>query len=142
MSAKPSAAEGPIEPAGWKRPKGYSNGILTGRGRLLFVAGQIGWDASETIVSVEFLPQFAKALDNVLAVVEAAGGEAKDIARLTIYVTDKREYKRNAKEVGAAYRQRLGKHFPAMSLVEVADLLEEGARVEIEATCVIPEVRT
>jgi len=128
-----------INPEDWGLPKGYSNGILAQPGPTLFVAGQIGWDKNEKLVSVEFVPQFTQAMDNVMAVVTAAGGTATDICRLTIYVTDKQAYISGIKDVGRAYRDAMGKHFPAMALVQVADLLEEGAMVEIEATAVIQE---
>lgn len=128
-----------INPEDWGRPKGYSNGILAQPGRMLFVAGQIGWDKNEKLVSAEFVPQFEQAMQNVMAVVHAAEGKASDICRLTIYVTDKQAYIDGIKDVGRAYREAMGKHFPTMALVQVADLLEEGAMVEIEATAVIPE---
>jgi enamine deaminase RidA (YjgF/YER057c/UK114 family) len=127
-----------IEPEGWKPPRGYSNGVLArGVSDLLFVAGQIGWDSQQRLVDGGFAAQFLQALANVRAVVEAAGAEPVDIVRLTIYVTDKRLYLDQIAEVGAAYREVLGKHFPAMALVQVADLLEPGALVEIEATAVV-----
>jgi enamine deaminase RidA (YjgF/YER057c/UK114 family) len=127
----------PINPESLGAPKGYSNGILAPAGaRLLFVAGQIGWD-KEGKLAVDFVKQFDTALANVLEVVKAAGGGPTSIARLTIYVTDKREYVGNLKEVGAAYRARLGKWFPAMALVEVKALVEKDAKVEIEATAAI-----
>ncbi len=119
-------------------PKGYSNGIAYPMGELLFVAGQIGWDKEAKLVSREFLPQFEQALRNVVATVTAAGGKPAHIGRLTIYVTDKKAYLDNVKAIGSAYRELMGKHFPAMALVQVADLLEEGAMVEIEATAVLP----
>lgn len=131
-----------INPDGWPRPKGYSNGVLAHAGRTLFVAGQIGWDESEKLVSLDFVPQFEQAMKNVMAVVEAAGGKATDIARLTIYLTDKQAYISNIKAVGQTYRDALGKHFPAMALVQVVDLLEAGAQVEIEATAVIQEIQS
>lgn len=128
----------PIDPDELAPPRGYSNGILAPRdGRLLFVAGQIGWDR-DGVVADGFAAQFALALDNVLAVVRAAGGSPSDLARLTIYVADRHEYGAAAKQVGAAYRERMGRHYPAMALVEVQALLEPGARVEIEATAVVP----
>ena len=125
-----------VTPPELARPRGYSHG-LKGRGEVLFVAGQIGWDARERVVSDDFVAQFAQALDNVLAVVRAAGGRPESVARLTIYVTDKHEYRARARQVGAAYRERMGKHYPAMALVEVRALLEDGAKVEIEATAVL-----
>lgn len=103
----------------------------------MFVAGQVGWDREQIIVSDNFATQFGQALANVLAVVHEAGGGPESIARLTIYVTDKTEYASQLRDVGAAYRQLMGKHFPAMTLVEVSSLLEHLAKVEIEATAVI-----
>ena len=126
-----------IQPAGWKRPKGYANGML-GEGRLLFVAGQIGWDEAERFPSDRFADQWDRALANVLAVVRAAGGGPEHIARMTVYVVDKREYLDQLEEVGAAWRRHMGRHYPAMALVQVAALLEDRARVEIEATAVLP----
>lgn len=130
----------PLHPDGWAPARGYSNGILVrGSSALLFVAGQIAWDAEQRLVGRDdFVLQFRTALENVRAVVEAGGGETGHIARLTIYVTDKQQYLADLKGVGAAYRDVLGKHYPAMALVQVADLLEEGALVEIEATAVLP----
>ncbi|MBL8898809.1 MAG: RidA family protein [Planctomycetes bacterium] len=119
------------------RPRGYSNGVL-GTGRILCIAGQIGWDERERLVSPEFVPQFRRALWNLREVLRAAGGDPSMLARITIYVVDKRQYLAGAKQVGEAWREILGKHFPAMSLVQVADLLEEGALVEVEATAILP----
>ncbi len=128
-----------INPTALGAPKGYSNGILAAAGgRLLFVAGQVAWDDEQAVVSDVFAKQFAQALDNVLAVVREAGGKPEHVARLTIYVTDKSEYIAQSREVGAEYRSRMGKHFPAMALIEVKSLLEEGAKLEIEATAVLP----
>jgi enamine deaminase RidA (YjgF/YER057c/UK114 family) len=125
-----------VNPPQLARPRGYSHGIK-GRGELLFVAGQVGWNAEARIVSGDFVAQFAQALDNVLAVVTAAGGSPGSLARLTVFVTDKAEYVAGAKAIGAAWRQRMGRHYPAMALVEVKSLLEPGAKVEIEATAVL-----
>ena len=126
-----------INPVSLGTPRGYSNGVLTDAGgRLLFVAGQIGWDEKQAIVSEDFVAQFDRALANVVTVVIAAGGEPNQIARLTIYVTDKREYVNRREEVGHSYRAHLGKHFPAMALVEVKSLVDDGAKVEIEAVAV------
>jgi enamine deaminase RidA (YjgF/YER057c/UK114 family) len=128
-----------INPKCLGRPRGYANGVLTETGgRLLFVAGQIAWDENQQLVSVDFVEQFERALSNVLAVVVAAGGAAEQIARLTVYVTDKREYLARTREVGERFRALMGTHYPAMSLVEVKSLLEDGAKVEIEATAVLP----
>jgi enamine deaminase RidA (YjgF/YER057c/UK114 family) len=126
----------PVNPESLARPRGYSHG-MKGTGDLLFVAGQIGWNREGRMVSDDLAVQFGQALDNVVDVVWAAGGSAESIARLTIYVTDKQEYRRRAKDLGEAYRQRMGKHFPAMSLVEVKSLLEDDAKVEIEATALV-----
>ena len=130
----------PIQPAFWPRPKGFANGMLSlGHGeRVLFVAGQVGWEPDGTFTSDELTVQFGKALDNVLAVVAAAGGGATSIARMTIYVTDLDAYRAGTRAIGEAWRARLGKHFPAMALVGVAGLVEPRAKIEIEATCVLP----
>lgn len=129
----------PIEPEGWPRAKGYADGMLASAGsRILFVAGQIGWDGNRKLVSGEFDAQFAQALRNVVAVVRAAGGKPADIGRVTLYVTDKRHYVAAREAIGAAWREIVGRHFPAMAMVEVSGLLEPGALVEIEATAAIP----
>jgi len=125
-----------INPETLATPKGYNHGVLSS-GRILFVAGQIGWDRNEKLVD-GFAAQFDLALANVLEVVRAAGGNAESIGRFTIFVKDKSEYLKLRKEIGKMYRQRMGNHYPAMSLVVVKELLEDGARVEIEATAVIP----
>lgn len=125
-----------VNPPQLAKPRGYSHGVK-GRGELLFVAGQIGWDAEARLVSDDFVAQFAQALDNVLAVVRSAGGAPESVARLTIYVADKAEYVAAARALGAAWRERMGRHYPAMALVEVKSLLEPGARVEIEATAIL-----
>lgn len=127
-----------IQPLGWAKPSGFSNGIVA-EGRLLFVAGQVGWDPRSKKPSFPkaFADQFDQALSNVCEVVREAGGVPEDIVRLTVYVTDKKEYLSALKDVGAAYRRRIGKHYPAMALVQVAALVEDDARVEIEATAVL-----
>ena len=122
-----------IPPEGWAPAKGYANGVLTAAGTL-YVGGQIGWDAEQRFVSDEFVGQARQALANIVAVVEAAGGTAADVTRLTWFVTDKRAYQASQTEIGAAYREVFGRHFPAMSLLVVAGLLEDRALVEIEAT--------
>ena len=126
----------PINPSTLARPRGYSHGIRAS-GRLLFVAGQVGWNERAQLVGEEFVDQFDQALANVLTVVMEAGGTPETVARLTIYVTDKEAYLRAQKEIGARYRARMGRHYPAMTLVEVKSLLEPGAKVEIEATAVV-----
>jgi enamine deaminase RidA (YjgF/YER057c/UK114 family) len=120
----------------WPAPRGYANG-RTGRGRAVHIAGQIGWDAGGAFVADALVPQFAQALDNVLAVVRAAGGAPEDLASMTVYVTDIAAYRGAGKELGAAWRARLGKHFPAMALVAVTALVEPRAVVEIQATAYI-----
>ena len=128
-----------IDPAELGAASGYANGMLAPAGaRLLFVAGQVAWDAEHRIVSDGFVEQFERALANVLTVVRAAGGAPTDVVRLTLYVADRVRYQESLKEVGDAYRRLMGKHFPAMTLVEVAALLDEGALVEIEATAALP----
>lgn len=128
-----------VRPDGWRSPQGYENGILVeGGGRMLFVAGQIAWDADQQLVGAgDMTKQFVQALDNVLTVVADAGGHPEEIVRMTVYVTDKKAYLKSARAIGEAWRDRIGKHYPAMALVQVADLLEEGALVEIEATAVV-----
>ena len=126
-----------INPTILGNPRGYSNGVRTPNGRLLFVAGQIAWNQDQQINSSDFVEQFDQALGNVVTVVKEAGGSATDIARLVIYVTNKSEYRVRTKEVGERYRKHLGKHFPAMALVEVKGLLEDEAKVEIEAVAVL-----
>ena len=127
----------PVNPPGLAPPRGYSHGIEA-TGRLLFVAGQVGWNERSELVSERFADQFDQALANVLTVVTAAGGSPDSVVRLTIYVTDKSEYLAQQKAIGERYRGRMGRHYPAMTLVEVKALLEEGAKVEIEATGVLP----
>jgi enamine deaminase RidA (YjgF/YER057c/UK114 family) len=127
-----------INPESLGAPRGYSNGVLTeAGGRLLFIAGQVAWDQQQQIVSDDLVEQFDRALANVIAVITEAGGKPEQIARLILYVTDKNEYRSKMKEIGHRYRARMGKHFPAMVLVEVKSLLEDGAKIEIEATAVL-----
>lgn len=129
-----------INPEALGQPIGYNNGLLFNGGSLLFIAGQIGWDKERRIVSDDFADQFAQALENVLTVVREAGGSPENIARLLIFVADKDEYASRLRDVGSAYRQLMGKHFPAITLVEVSNLLERLAKVEIEAIAVIPAI--
>jgi len=126
-----------VQPAGWPPPRGYANGIAA-RGELLSIAGQIGWDEQGRMVSPDFAAQVAQALRNIVAVLTAAGGRPEHLVRLTWYVVDKQEYLAATSAIGEAYRQIFGRHYPAMTLVQVADLLEPGAKVEIEATAVLP----
>ena len=128
-----------INPESLGAPSGYSNGLLVdGGGKLLFIAGQIAWDKDQKIASDDFVEQFDKALSNVITVVRTAAGEPDNIVRLVIYVTNKVEYRERTKEVGECYRKHMGKHFPAMILVQVAGLLDDRAKVEIEGMAVIP----
>jgi enamine deaminase RidA (YjgF/YER057c/UK114 family) len=127
-----------INPESLGAPHGYSNGVLTDAGgRLLFIAGQVAWDQQQRIVADDLVRQFDQALANVITVVNEAGGKPEQIARLIIYVTDKNEYRERMKEIGERYRARMGKHYPAMVLVEVAGLLEDRAQIEIEGIAVL-----
>lgn len=129
-----------INPDSLGPARGYSNGVLTGAGgRTLFIAGQVAWDENQKVVSSDFVEQFDRALANVIEVVTAAGGTSDDIGRLVIYVIDKTEYTSNTRDVGQRYRARMGRHFPAMVLVEVKGLVADGAKVEIEGVAVIPD---
>ncbi len=125
-----------LQPPGWARPRGYSNGIAA-EGRQLFVSGQIGWDADQEIVSDDFALQTRQALSNIIDVLACAGAGPRDIVRLTWYVTSRDEYNASAAAIGTIYRELIGKNFPAMSVVIVAALLEPRAKVEIEATAVL-----
>jgi enamine deaminase RidA (YjgF/YER057c/UK114 family) len=127
-----------LQPAGWKQPKGYANGILA-QGRMVFTGGMIGWNVNEEFESDSFADQAEQTLKNIVAVLAEAGGKPEHIVRLTWYVTDKREYLNEQKQLGAAYRRVIGNHFPAMALVQVAALVEDRAKVEIEATAVLPD---
>jgi enamine deaminase RidA (YjgF/YER057c/UK114 family) len=127
-----------VEVPGWPKPKGFVNGVVTGK-RALYVAGQVGWNAQHEFASDDLALQFAQALDNVLAVVRAAGGAPESVVKMTIYVTDLAAYRGAQKAIGAAWRERFGRHFPAMALVGVAGLVEERALVEIETICGLDE---
>ena len=126
-----------LQPAGWVRPKGYSNGIAA-TGRQIFVSGMIGWDAEGRFQTDDFVGQARQALENVVAVLREAGAGPEHIVRMTWYVVDKREYLDAGAALGAAYRDTIGRHYPAMSAVQVSALLEDRARVEIEVTAVVP----
>ncbi len=127
-----------ILPEGWPRPRGYANGMVA-RGRLLAIAGLIGWDEREKLVSDEFSEQYRQALLNVAAVLQAAEAGPEHLISITIYVTDKQEYIAQIKAVGQAWREVMGRHYPTMALVQVADLLEPGAKVEIQGLACIPD---
>jgi len=130
-----------IQPEGWAPAKGYANGVLTEDG-FLFVGGQIGWNADQVFESDDFIGQMEQTLNNILAVVTNAGGQASDIVRLTWFVIDKKEYAARQKEVGEVYRRVLGRNFPAMTMVVVAGLVEDEALIEIEATASIKSLKS
>ena len=125
-----------LQPPGWARPRGYANGVAA-EGRQVFVSGQIGWDAEQRFTSDEFAAQVRQALANVVAVLACAGAKPEHVVRMTWYVTSRDEYNAALAEIGAAYRELIGRHYPAMSVVIVAGLLESRAKVEIEATAVV-----
>lgn len=126
-----------LHPAHWKVARGYANGVMA-EGRTIFVGGQIGWNADQVFESRDFIGQVRQALENIVAILSEAGAGPEHLTRLTWYVVDKREYLANLKELGEAYRSVLGKHFPAMTMVQVVALVEDEAKVEIEATAVLP----
>jgi len=126
-------------PAGWKAPIGYANGIETAPGRIVFIAGQIGWDAEQRFHSEEIAPQFEQALKNILAVLAEAGGKPEHICRITAYCCDKPAYLAARRQLGAIWRALMGKHYPCMSMIFVSDLLDHPAKIELEATAVIPK---
>jgi enamine deaminase RidA (YjgF/YER057c/UK114 family) len=126
-----------LQPPGWPRPRGYSNGVAA-EGRLVFVAGQIGWDAAGSFPAEDLAGQVRQALRNVVAVLAEAGAGPEHVARMTWYVTDRDAYVAAASGIGQAYREVMGRHFPAMSVVQVSSLVEPAANVEIEATAVVP----
>lgn len=126
-----------LQPKNWTPPKGYSNGVAA-EGRQVFIAGQIGWNERGELVGDDFVQQAERALSNIVEILAEAGGEPRHLTRLTWFVTDKAAYVSRQKEIGEAYRRVIGRHFPAMSLIVVAGLLEPGAKVEIEGTAVIP----
>jgi enamine deaminase RidA (YjgF/YER057c/UK114 family) len=127
-----------LQPPGWARPKGFANGIVA-QGRLVFIAGQVGWTGQGEWKERSFAGQFRQALKNILDVLAQAGGNAEHIVRLTWYVIDKQEYLASLREVGVAYRELMGRHYPTMAVVQVSGLVEDEARLEIEATAVVPE---
>ena len=127
-----------LQPPGWAKPKGYSNGIAT-KGRFVFVAGQVGWNPEGRFDASDFAGQARQALANVVAVLACAGAKPEHVVRMTWFVTSRDEYNAALAEIGAAYRELVGRHFPAMTAVEVSGLVEDGAKVEIEATAVVPD---
>jgi len=137
MNTTPDSSHLIVQPAGWASPKGYANGVLAS-GRQLFVGGQIGWNAQCKFDSDDLVDQVRQALRNCLAVVETAGGRPEHIVRMTWYLVDKKAYVARLKEIGVAYREVMGRNFPAMTAVQVVSLVEDRARVEIEVTAVLP----
>ncbi|MGE5337033.1 MAG: RidA family protein [Gemmatimonadota bacterium] len=126
-------------PDGWAPPIGYSNGIAVEAGRIVFIAGQVGWDAQQKFHSEEIAPQFEQALQNILAVLAKAGGQPQHICRITAYCCDKPAYLAARRDLGAIWRKHMGKHFPAMSMIFVSDLLDNPGKIELEATAVVPQ---
>jgi len=127
-----------LQPPDWIRPKGYANGV-TARGNMVFLSGMVGWNAQEKFETRDFVGQVRQALSNVVEVLDQAKAKPENIARMTWYVVDKDEYMAAAREVGVVYREIIGRHYPAMTVVEVSGLIEAEARVEIEVTAVVPE---
>jgi enamine deaminase RidA (YjgF/YER057c/UK114 family) len=127
-----------LQPPGWAKPRGFSNGVVAASGRLVFIAGQIGWTGEGKWEVRDFAGQFRQALQNILDVLKEAGGGPEHIVRLTWYVIDKQEYLASLPAVGRAYRELMGRNFPTMAVVQVSGLVEDAARLEIEATAVVP----
>jgi enamine deaminase RidA (YjgF/YER057c/UK114 family) len=127
-----------LQPPGWAAPKGYSNGVAAS-GRQVYLAGQIGWNESQQLVSSRFAVQVRQALQNIVTLLAQAGGRPEHLVRLTWFVTNLDEYRAEVKDIGAAYRDVVGRHYPPMSVVQVVSLVEQGAKVEIEATAVVPQ---
>lgn len=127
-----------ILPDGWPSPKGYSNGILSAKGRILFLAGQVGWDEQQKFQSKKLVPQFEQALKNIVAIVKKAGGKPEHICKMTCFCKDRAQYLASRKELGKVWKEIMGSHYPAMSMIFVVDLLDRPALIEIEATTVIP----
>ena len=125
-------------PEGWAPAIGYANGIVADAGRIVFIAGQVGWDADQKFHSAEITPQFEQALANVVAVLAEAGGEPRHICRITAYCCDKPAYLAARSELGGIWRRHMGRHFPAMSMIFVSDLLDSPGKIELEATAVVP----
>lgn len=127
-----------LQPPGWAKPKGYSNGIVA-KGRMVFVSGQVGWNAQEKFDTSDFVGQARQALANIVAILAEAGAKPEHMVRMTWYVGDRKEYLASAKALGAAYREVIGRHYPVMTAVQVAGFVEDGAKLEIEVTAVLPD---
>lgn len=126
-------------PPGWPRPKGYANGLVAPKGVTIYLGGQVGWNVNEEFETDDFAGQFKQVLLNIVAILKEADAKPEHIVRLTWFIGDKQEYLSSLKEIGAAYREIVGAHYPAMSVIEVSGFIEDGAKLEIEATAVIPE---
>jgi enamine deaminase RidA (YjgF/YER057c/UK114 family) len=129
-----------VQPEGWPRPRGYANGVVA-EGRVLFISGQVAWNEREQFESDDIVEQVRQALRNTVTMLKAGGAKPEHVARMTWYITDKREYMARGKEIGAVYREFMGAHYPSMSMVQVAALMEDRAKVEIETTAVIPTTK-
>ncbi|MDE2397222.1 MAG: RidA family protein [Burkholderiales bacterium] len=127
-----------LHPPGWAPPIGYANGVAVDAGRIVFIAGQVGWNEAQRFESTEIAPQFDQALKNLLTVLAQAGGRPEHICRITAFCCDKPAYLAARRELGAIWRERMGRHFPAMSMIFVADLLDDPGKIELEATAVLP----
>jgi enamine deaminase RidA (YjgF/YER057c/UK114 family) len=127
-----------LQPSSWQAPVGYSNGISAAAGHIVFVAGQVGWNANQKFESEDLVPQFRQALENILAVLAEAGGRPNHICRVTAFCIDKPAYLASRRELGRIWKSLMGDHYPAMSMIFVADLLDTPAKIELEATAVIP----
>jgi enamine deaminase RidA (YjgF/YER057c/UK114 family) len=127
-----------LQPPGWAKPKGYSNGIVA-KGRMVFVSGQVGWNAEEKLAASDFVGQARQALSNIVAILAEAGAKPEHMVRMTWYVGDRREYLASAKALGEAYREVIGRHYPVMTAIQVAGFVEDGAKLEIEVTAVVPD---
>lgn len=127
-----------LQPPGWAKPKGYSNGIVA-KGRMVFVSGQVGWNTQEKFDTSDFVGQARQALANIVSILAEAGAKPEHIVRMTWYVSDRREYLASAKALGAVYREVIGRHYPVMTAIQVAGFVEDGAKLEIEVTAVLPD---
>lgn len=127
-----------LNPPGWPRPKGYSNGVAAS-GKLVFTAGVVGWTRDEVFEHTDMVGQFRQALENIVAILAEGGAKPEHVARMTWFITDKQEYLENAREIGGIYREIMGKHFPVMAVIHVTGLMEDAAKVEIETTAVVPD---
>jgi enamine deaminase RidA (YjgF/YER057c/UK114 family) len=128
-----------LHPKGWASPVGYSNGIVAGPGRIVFIAGQVGWDEQQKFQTAELAPQFEQALKNILAVLAEAGGRPEHVCRITGFCCDKKGYLAGRRELGKIWKRYMGRHYPAMSMIFVSDLLDSPGKIELEATAVVPD---